>query len=186
MSSRYARNEVRKYCELTRTQQMSSFLEKVEGYAEIEGAILRATKIHKVLKAMMKLDSIPMDETYQFTSRSQKLLGRWNKVLADEPAPSDKDAEKKSDGGAGEEKDAEKSADKAKSDEKAEAATEPVAEKAAESADAKVEKSAVEKPAESSAKDGLDCALPQPVLPDESDEVKDAPEKTAEATEAAA
>ena len=75
---------------------MSSFLEKVEGYPEIEGGILRATKVHKVLKAMIKLDSIPMDDTYKFTERSQKLLAKWNKVLADDTT-GDKEPDKKAD-----------------------------------------------------------------------------------------
>lgn len=76
-------------------KQMSEFVSKLEGYADLEVAIIRATKINKVLKAILKLSSIPKEEEFQFKPRSQTLLDKWNKLLATEqgtpiaaPAPS--------------------------------------------------------------------------------------------------
>lgn len=69
---------------------MSEFVTKLEGYAELEVSIIRATKINKVLKAILKLNSIPKEEEFQFKPRSQTLLDKWNKLLASEqdtPAP---------------------------------------------------------------------------------------------------
>lgn len=77
---------------------MSSYLSKVEAHPDLEGSILRATKIHKVLKAMIRLDSIPKDDVYQFKKRSRELLDRWNKTLAADPTDAaDKDEDGKPD-----------------------------------------------------------------------------------------
>jgi hypothetical protein len=65
---------------------MSSYLSKVEAHPDLEGSILRATKIHKVLKAMIRLDSIPKDDEYHFKKRSRELLDKWNKTLASDPS----------------------------------------------------------------------------------------------------
>ena len=74
---------------------MSSFLSKLETYPDLEGSIIRATKIHKVLKAMLRLASIPKDEEFSFKKRSMDLLSKWNKILADDPTASrEKDDEK--------------------------------------------------------------------------------------------
>ena len=78
---------------------MSGFLSKLETYPDLEGSIIRATKIHKVLKAMIRLTSIPKDEEYQFKKRSHELLTKWNKILQDDPTPGgDKDDDAKLDG----------------------------------------------------------------------------------------
>ena len=77
---------------------MSEFLAELEGYPDLEGSIIRATKIHKVLKAMIKLPSIPLDENYHFKTRSVELLGKWNEILSNDTSagPSgDKDEEAK-------------------------------------------------------------------------------------------
>lgn len=63
---------------------MSEFVSKLEGYAELEVSIIRATKINKVLKAILKLPSIPKEEDFRFKPRSQSLLDKWNKLLASE------------------------------------------------------------------------------------------------------
>ena len=79
---------------------MSDFLSKLESYPDLEGSIIRATKIHKVLKAMIKLTSIPRDEDYNFKKRSHELLSKWNKILQDDPnaaAGADKDDDAKDD-----------------------------------------------------------------------------------------
>ncbi|PNY23609.1 PWWP domain-containing protein 3 [Tolypocladium capitatum] len=81
---------------LTREQQpqenemkvMSEFINVLENFVDLEVSIIRATKINKVLKAILKLDSIPREEEFQFKKRSQTLLDKWNKLLAgDGPAP---------------------------------------------------------------------------------------------------
>ncbi|RDL36660.1 uncharacterized protein BP5553_06012 [Venustampulla echinocandica] len=63
-------------------KQMSEFVTKLEGYSELEVSIIRATKINKVLKAILKLNTIPREEEFKFKSRSQSLLDKWNKLLA--------------------------------------------------------------------------------------------------------
>ncbi|EPE29218.1 Tudor/PWWP/MBT [Glarea lozoyensis ATCC 20868] len=65
-------------------KQMSEFVTKLEGYSDLEVSIIRATKINKVLKAILKLTSIPKEEEFQFKPRSQSLLDKWNKLLASE------------------------------------------------------------------------------------------------------
>lgn len=61
---------------------MSDYVTKLEGYPDLEVSIIRATKINKVLKAILKLDSIPKEDEFQFKPRSQVLLDKWNKLLA--------------------------------------------------------------------------------------------------------
>lgn len=63
---------------------MSEFIDKLEAYVDLEVSIIRQTKINKVLKAILKLHNIPMEEKYQFKLRSQKLLDEWNKLLAND------------------------------------------------------------------------------------------------------
>jgi hypothetical protein len=65
-------------------KQMSEFVTKLEGYADLEVSIIRATKINKVLKAILKMSTIPKEEEFQFKPRSQSLLDKWNKLLASE------------------------------------------------------------------------------------------------------
>lgn len=65
-------------------KQMSEFVTKLEGYADLEVSIIRVTKINKVLKAILKLSVIPKEEEFQFKPRSQTLLDKWNKLLASE------------------------------------------------------------------------------------------------------
>ncbi|KAL2065086.1 hypothetical protein VTL71DRAFT_4226 [Oculimacula yallundae] len=63
-------------------KQMSEFIAKLQLYADLEVSIIRATKINKVLKAILKLSHIPREEEFQFKDRSQELLDKWNKSLA--------------------------------------------------------------------------------------------------------
>lgn len=63
---------------------MSDFLAELEGYPDLEGSIIRATKIHKVLKGLIKLPSIPLDEEFRFKERSVDLLGKWNEILSND------------------------------------------------------------------------------------------------------
>ena len=65
---------------------MSNYIQKLETYADLEVSIIRATKINKVLKAIIKLNSIPKDEEYDFRGRSMTILGKW-KTLLDSDVP---------------------------------------------------------------------------------------------------
>ena len=79
---------------------MSDYLLELEGYPDLEGSIIRVTKIHKVLKAMIKLPSIPLDESFNFKSRSIDLLSKWNDILSNDATAAtsgDKDEEGKGD-----------------------------------------------------------------------------------------
>ncbi|KAL8644330.1 MAG: hypothetical protein Q9226_007820 [Calogaya cf. arnoldii] len=66
-------------------KQMSEYLAELETYLDLEPNIIRSTKINKVLKAMIKIPSIPQDEIHQFKDRSLKILAEWNKTLSNEP-----------------------------------------------------------------------------------------------------
>lgn len=67
--------------------QMNTYIKKLEAYEDkLEVSIIRNTKINKVLKALVKLNTIPKDEEYHFRERAVKLLGVWNPLLGAEPA----------------------------------------------------------------------------------------------------
>jgi N-acetylmuramoyl-L-alanine amidase CwlA len=67
---------------------MSDYIGKLEAFPDLEVSIIRSTKINKVLKAIIKLDSIPKGDEFQFKDRSQKLLNKWNQLLAVDEKPS--------------------------------------------------------------------------------------------------
>ncbi|KAI1764813.1 hypothetical protein GGR53DRAFT_301258 [Hypoxylon sp. FL1150] len=69
-------------------KSMSEFLAKLETFPDLEVSIIKATKINKVLKAILKLEIIPKEEEFQFKPRSQTLLDKWNKLLATDGAAS--------------------------------------------------------------------------------------------------
>lgn len=96
---------------------MSDFLKELEGYPDLEGIIIRNTKINKVLKAMIKLPSIPLDEEFKFKDRSHALLQKWNEILASDLSATGADKEAESSTKAtttnGESKDVEKQAENA-------------------------------------------------------------------------
>lgn len=60
---------------------MSEHFTQLEDFHDLEAKIIRETKIHKVLRAIIKLDSIPKDEEFKFKSRSKELLEIWDKTL---------------------------------------------------------------------------------------------------------
>lgn len=68
-------------------KQVSDFLAKLETFPDLDVSIIRVTKINKVLKAILKLETIPKEEEFQFKSRSQTLLDKWNILLASDGAP---------------------------------------------------------------------------------------------------
>jgi len=67
---------------------MSDYVSKLEAFPDLEVSIIRATKINKVLKAIIKMDTIPKEDEYKFKPRSQVLLDKWTKLLAVDEKPS--------------------------------------------------------------------------------------------------
>lgn len=63
-------------------EQMSRFIDELKEHIDLEAEIIRSTKIHKVLKQMLKLDNIPREEEFKFIDRANVLLGHWNATLA--------------------------------------------------------------------------------------------------------
>lgn len=60
---------------------MAEFFTQLEGYESLEPVIIRNTKIHKVLKAIVKLASVPKEDEYNFKKRSSAMLEVWNKRM---------------------------------------------------------------------------------------------------------
>lgn len=74
---------------------MASYFDKLEKHSDLEVSIIRSTKINKVLKMIVKLNSIPRDEEFNFRHRAMNILSNWKNILdADTPGPVDKDEEK--------------------------------------------------------------------------------------------
>jgi hypothetical protein len=65
-------------------ENMSDYLKQLEGHQDLEAEIIKKTKVHKVLKAIIKLNSIPKEEEYEFKKRSNELLTKWGGALAAE------------------------------------------------------------------------------------------------------
>lgn len=63
-------------------QNMSNYLRDLEAHDDLEAEVIKKTKIHKVLKAIIKLNSIPKEEEYSFKQRSNDLLTKWGGALA--------------------------------------------------------------------------------------------------------
>jgi hypothetical protein len=83
-------------------EQMTKYLSELEAFGEIEVSIIRETKINKVLRAIIKLPSIPKEEQYKFRERSVDILQAWKTLLdSDIPtpaAPADKEAKPETNG----------------------------------------------------------------------------------------
>lgn len=73
--------------------EMDRFLAQLEKYHDLEPSIMRITKIHKVLKALKKVDNIPMDEEFGFKKRSDDLLQIWNERMESECEDASKPAD---------------------------------------------------------------------------------------------
>lgn len=63
-------------------ENMSEYLKELEKFGDLEADIIRKTKVHKVLKAIIKLEGIPKEEEYTFKQRSSDLLGKWSGALS--------------------------------------------------------------------------------------------------------
>lgn len=138
-------------------KMMSEYIAKLENLPDLEVSIIRVTKINKVLKAILKLESIPKESEFTFKPRSQALLDKWTKILNDNesgaaPAPASASApEAGANGvnGSAEEKKEEKveRAEEAESAPAAEPESNGVKEEASKAEKTeKVEETAVEKP----------------------------------------
>jgi len=66
---------------------MADFFSQLESYEDLEPQIIRTTKIHKVLRAVVKLPSIPREEDFNFKKRSSDLLNSWSSALSTDDAP---------------------------------------------------------------------------------------------------
>ncbi|KAJ6172267.1 hypothetical protein N7470_001334 [Penicillium chermesinum] len=71
---------------------MSTYFDKLEKHADLDVTTIRSTKINKVLKMIVKLNSIPRDEDFNFRDRSMAILSNWKHVL-DNDGPAEESAE---------------------------------------------------------------------------------------------
>ena len=70
---------------------MGTYFDKLEKHADLEVSIIRSTKINKVLKMIVKLNSIPRDEEFNFRHRAMNILSSWKAVLDSDTPVGDKD-----------------------------------------------------------------------------------------------
>lgn len=56
---------------------MAGHFDSLDQYGDLENEIIKTTKINKVLKAILKLNSIPKEEEFGFKKRSTDLLAKW-------------------------------------------------------------------------------------------------------------
>lgn len=61
---------------------MADYLKQLEAHEDLEAEVIKKTKVHKVLKAIIKLDNIPKEEEHNFKRRSTELLNKWVGALA--------------------------------------------------------------------------------------------------------
>jgi hypothetical protein len=66
---------------------MSDYLKQLEAHEDLEAEVIKKTKVHKVLKAIIKLNSIPKEDEYSFKQRSSDLLTKWGGALAVDAEP---------------------------------------------------------------------------------------------------
>lgn len=129
-------------------KSMSDFLSELETYPDLEGSIIRATKIHKVLKQMIKLEQIPLEEEYNFKDRSGTLLAKWNETLSSD-GTTDEKADDKADDKAEEKRARSKSEEESPTEDKAPTTNGEKGDDQAESENAEAEEAAAPEVAES-------------------------------------
>lgn len=144
-------------------KQMAEYITLLENFSGMEVSIIRATKINKVLKAILKLDSIPREEEFNFKGRSKTLLDKWNKLMADGSSASTDAPVNGAINGASEAHPEEKKSDSAGSVSKAE--------------------KEVEAESKSEAENSAEESLTKPSGPEKSGTDDEAEEKTEEASE---
>ncbi|KAF2750632.1 hypothetical protein M011DRAFT_395504 [Sporormia fimetaria CBS 119925] len=100
-----SRNEPPQEAEMA---SMNDYLKQLEEHKDLEAENIVKTKIHKVLKGIVKLDSIPKEDVYNFKKRCLDTLKSWDSVLHSAAAAPNTNGVKEGD---------EKSAEVAKADE---------------------------------------------------------------------
>lgn len=65
---------------------MNQQMKALEQHPDLDAGIIKSTKINKVLKAILKLDDIPLEGTYNFKDRSSHMLAAWAPALGLDPA----------------------------------------------------------------------------------------------------
>lgn len=164
---------------------MSTYFTKLENYEDLEVSVIRATKINKVLKMIVKLNTIPRDEEFRFRERAMNILTKWKNVLdTDVGTPvaeeKEKDEKPKANGVQKEdsvetpakETDGEKEKEEESKAEKTEAADEPMPD-----ADAEDKKTSADEPA------AEETDKTAPKADEEANKEKATEEKTEEKTE---
>ncbi|KAF2636592.1 hypothetical protein P280DRAFT_145428 [Massarina eburnea CBS 473.64] len=68
---------------------MSDHLKQLEDLTDLEAEIIKQTKVHKVLKAIIKLNAIPREDEFNFKTRSNNLLTKWTGMLSEPEAPAE-------------------------------------------------------------------------------------------------
>ena len=63
---------------------MAEHFNQLEAQKDLEPNIIRTTKIHKVLRAIVKLPTIPREAEFDFKKRSSDLLNSWSSALSTE------------------------------------------------------------------------------------------------------
>lgn len=63
---------------------MAGHLTQLEELDDLEAEIIKKTKVHKVLRAILKLNTIPKEDEFNFKTRSSNLLNKWSGALAAE------------------------------------------------------------------------------------------------------
>lgn len=99
---------------------MHEHMTQLAVYHDLDASIIKATKINKVLKAMIKLATIPREHEFKFKERAQSILASWSKQLQEDAPPA------ASNGVAHEEKAEDEPAAAERGAVKAESAVEPV------------------------------------------------------------
>jgi predicted unusual protein kinase regulating ubiquinone biosynthesis (AarF/ABC1/UbiB family) len=61
---------------------MADYMRQLEAHDDLEAEVIKKTKVHKVLRAIIKLDNIPKEEEFNFKQRSTELLNKWAGALA--------------------------------------------------------------------------------------------------------
>lgn len=61
---------------------MAELFTRLEQHKDLEAMIIRKTKIHKVLKNIVRLEKIPRDDEFHFKTRSTDLLTHWSNALS--------------------------------------------------------------------------------------------------------
>jgi len=67
--------------------KISSYLQTLEGIRSPLEAIIRATKIDKVLRAIKRLPEIPRESEFHLKKRATSLLEEWNPTLDPQERP---------------------------------------------------------------------------------------------------